>query len=137
MESPRPDAVPDVAELAASLRADAGDLEVYARVLTGALADALPAGVVEIERRRSLADRVAGRDGTAAVVRINFDDASFELAQGPHQPQARVNIRSGGVVISRRTVTVAAWAEQLAARLAALASESQEARAALARLLGL
>lgn len=137
MEAPPPDRAPDVAELAASLRADAADLDVYARVLTAALADALPPGVVEIERKRSLADRMAGREGAATLVRVNFTDASYELGAGAHRPEARVVVRSGGVVISRKPVTIASWAEQLAARLTALASESQDARTALGRLLGL
>jgi hypothetical protein len=41
-----------------------------------------------------------------------------------------------GVTISKREVPVADWVQQLAAYLAALASESAEAREALGRLLG-
>ncbi|MFI2203377.1 nucleotidyl transferase AbiEii/AbiGii toxin family protein [Streptomyces sp. NPDC020192] len=47
--------------LTAALRGDAADLEVYARVLTGTLAKALPPGSVAVQRRRSMADRLAGR----------------------------------------------------------------------------
>src|SRR5438034_577391 len=45
------------------LRADRADVASYARVLTGTLAAALPEGMVEVEQRRGLGDRVAGRGG--------------------------------------------------------------------------
>ncbi|MDQ1747343.1 MAG: hypothetical protein QOD07_1606, partial [Frankiaceae bacterium] len=51
----------DVDALAAALRADVTDLDVYARVLTSSLEAALPADMVGVDRDRSLADRLAGR----------------------------------------------------------------------------
>lgn len=130
---------PDVHALAAALRADTADLDVYARVLTTTLADALPDGMVEVERDRSLADRLAGRPGTATAVRVRTGDVTLELAATGRGggTQARVVTEVRGVVISRRDVTVAAWAELLAEHLAVRARESQEASAALAHLLGM
>ena len=55
MTTPGPD---QVDQLAAALRADAGDLDVYARVLTDSLVDALPDGVVRVDRDRSRAAEV-------------------------------------------------------------------------------
>jgi hypothetical protein len=133
-----PDDGTDVAALAAALRADASDLDVYAKVLTSTLADALPPGMVEVERDRSLSVRLAGRPGTAVAVRVRAEDLTLELATDRSgRTQARVVKEVRGVVISRQEVTIAAWAQLLAEHLAALARQSQEASTALARLLGL
>lgn len=128
----------DVEALAASLRADVADLDVYARVLTTVLADALPAGMVEVDRDRSLGDRLAGRPGTVTGLRVRFEQVTLELAAGRSgRPQARAVTTVGGVVISRRELTLAAWSQQLAEHLAVLAAQSQQANEALSRLLGL
>jgi len=128
----------DVHALAAALRADAGDLDVYATVLTDTLADALPAGMVEVERDRSVSDRLRGRHGRAVAVRVRLDDTTLELLAGrPGRPEARVVKEVRGVVISRQEVPLATWAELLAQHLAAQAAASAQASAALGRLLGL
>lgn len=128
----------DVDALASSLRADTSDLEVYARVLTASLAEALPAGVAEVERTRSLADRIAGRPGTVSTIRVVFDDVTLELAAGRSgQPRAQAVTRVGGVAIAHKEIGLAEWSRLLAERLAALAAQSEQARAALGRMLGL
>ena len=55
----------------------AADLDVYARVLTTSLAAALPEGIVEVERDRSMGDRLAGRPGIVRSLRVGVrrDDA--------------------------------------------------------------
>ena len=129
---------PDVAMLAAALRADTSDLNVYANVLTSTLADALPDGMVQVERARSLGDRLAGRAGTATSVRLRFGDVTLELARGrAGQLQGRELTEVRGVVISRRDLAVDDWVNRLAEHLAAVARRSRAASAALARLLGL
>ena len=129
---------PDIAMLAAALRADTSDLNVYANVLTSTLADALPDGMVEVDRTRSLGDRLAGRAGDATSVRLRFGEVTLELARDrAGQLQARELTAVRGVVISRRELTVEDWANRLAEQLAALARRSQAANVALARLLGL
>jgi hypothetical protein len=135
-----PPAIPEPADvdlLAAALRADSADLEVYARVLTASLVDALPAGMVEIERDQSMRDRLAGRPGVVRSLRIALGEVSLELARGPAgAPIARAARAVRGVVISSREVTVDEWTHLLADQLAVRARDSASARAALERLLG-
>jgi hypothetical protein len=131
---PEPD---DVDALAAALRADSADLDVYARVLTTSLSEALPEGMVTIERDRSLSDRMAGRPGTVRSLRVDTGEATLELGRGRGGvPVARVARAVRGVVISSKEVSIEQWVQLLADHLAARAKESAAARAALARLLG-
>ena len=122
--------------LAAALRADLADLDVYERVLVGSLADALPEGVLEVSRERSMADRVAGRPGKVRALRAHLGEHELELAPGRAGLQATVTRQVRGVAISRTEVTLEEWTRLLAEHLAALAERSAAARAALARLLG-
>jgi hypothetical protein len=127
----------DVQLLAATLRADRGDVASYARVLGGALADALPPGMGEAERHRSLADRLAGRDGRPVAVVVHGDERELVLREGAHGAiEAAVHHVVRGIVISRRTVGVDAWLQALAEDLTRIAARDANARAALARLLG-
>jgi len=127
----------DIDALAAALRADTADLTVYARVLTNALAEALPAGFVTVERDRSLADRLAGREGSVREITLTLGDRELGLQQRPgHPPVAAVKQQVRGVTISSREVDIDEWIRLLATALADYASKSAEARNALARLLG-
>jgi hypothetical protein len=136
----QPPAVPegaDVDALAAALRADSADLDVYARVLTTSLAEALPEGMVEIQRDQSMRDRLAGRPGVVRTLRIALGDTSLELARGKSgSPEARCARVVRGVTISTKEISVEEWTRQLADCLAERAKDSAEARAALARMLG-
>lgn len=134
---PGPTAEPDVVEqLAAALRADTADLDSYHRVLSVTVGDLLPPGMVEVDRDRSMSDRVAGRPGTATAIRVHLGDRTLELTAKRGKLGATVAQEVRGVIISRKEVSVADWTAQLAGYLAALAAESAEARAALSRLLG-
>lgn len=127
----------DVQLLAATLRSDRADVESYARVLSGALADALPSGMVEVEYKRGLADRVAGRAGRAVAVTVHGEERELGLsagARGGVEAQIRQIVR--GIVISRRTVGVDEWLQALAEDLTRTAERNATARAALDRLLG-
>ena len=127
----------DVQLLAATLRADRDDVASYARVLGGALADALPPGMVEVQRQRSLADRLAGRDGRPVAVVVHGDERELVLREGARGAvEAAVHQVVRGIVISRRTVGVDAWLHALAEDLTRIAARDAAARAALARLLG-
>jgi len=128
---------PDVAMLAAALRADTRDLATYAEVLAATLGETLPPGAVELERRRSLANRLRGEQGAVALVRAHVEGAVLELEPVPGQPpRTRIITEVGGVVISRREVSIEEWCHTLAERLAEQARTSEAARIALARLLG-
>lgn len=127
----------DVDALAAALRADAADLDVYARVLTTALAAALPAEMVEIDRERSFADRVTGRAGRVQAIRISLGDWELMLSPGGSGvPAAQARQKVRGVTISSREVSLDEWARLLATGLAKRARDSAEARTALRKLLG-
>lgn len=114
------------------------------QALLDALADgvsrALPAPVrtaaLDVERRRSLADRLAGRPGSVVGVRLAASDETLtlRLEPGPRW-QAQVARVSGGVVIARRTVPLGEWLDALAGRVAALAADAAgEASAAASAL---
>ncbi|MFC4947662.1 hypothetical protein [Pseudonocardia sp. GCM10023141] len=127
----------DVHLLAATLRADRADVESYARVLSGTLADSLPAGMVEATYKRGLADRMAGREGRAVALVVHGHERELELTEGARggvEAQVRTVVR--GIVISRRSVAVEEWLQALAEDLTRIAARDAAARAALDRLLG-
>jgi hypothetical protein len=127
----------DVHLLAAGLRADRADVASQARVLTGALAGTLPAGMVEVETKRSLADRMAGREGRAVSVVVHGHERDLELREGAHgalEAELRQVVR--GIVISRRPIGVDEWLRALAEDLQRIAARDAAAREALEGLLG-
>jgi hypothetical protein len=123
--------------LVAALRTDRADVESYHRVLSETLGDALPAGMVEVSRRKTFADRVAGRDGQVVSVQVSTPDRVLALSAGKHggvAAEIRQVVR--GVVISRKEATVDDWLAALAQELKTLAEKDAKARDALSRLLG-
>lgn len=122
--------------LAAALRADDADLGSYARVLLGAFEESLPAGMLEVVRERSLADRVAGRPGAIRMIRAHFGEVVLELAEGRGAVVATAVREVRGVTISRRQVALAEWTELFARELTRFAAEHAAARQAMARFLG-
>jgi hypothetical protein len=126
----------DVALLAAALRTDRADVASYARVLSGALGDALPAGTVEVGYRRGLGDRLAGREGRAESVLVHGEGRDLELRAEGERVHAEVRRVSGGVVIQRRRVDVETWLQALAEDLSRIAARDAAARQAFERWLG-
>ncbi|AEV85867.1 hypothetical protein ACWT_4848 [Actinoplanes sp. SE50] len=126
----------DLHLIAAALRADRADVESYTRVLTAVLGDALPAGMVEVERKRSLADRMGGRPGTPVSLTVTTPDEQLVLRQAAHGVHAEVCRIVRGVTIKRSTVDVDDWLVALAGVLSKLAAGSAAARETLDRLLG-
>ncbi|WP_328606799.1 hypothetical protein OG943_44075 [Amycolatopsis sp. NBC_00345] len=123
--------------LVATLRTDRADVESYSRVLSETLGAALPPGMVEVDRRRTFADRVAGRTGQPVEVRVTTPDQLLVLTAGRGggvAAEVRQVVR--GVVISRRDTELDEWLTVLASKLQSLASRDERAREALARLLG-
>ncbi|MGH9293878.1 MAG: hypothetical protein ACRD0B_00985, partial [Acidimicrobiales bacterium] len=84
----------------------------------------------------SMSDRLAGREGRATAIRLHLGDKTLELVARKGRLVATVAQEVRGVIISRKEVSVADWARQLAVYLAAIASENAEAREALGHLLG-
>jgi hypothetical protein len=124
-----------VETLAAALRRDAADLQVYAQVLAGSLAEALPEGSVAMERKRSMADRVAGREGRVERVEVSLDDDQrLILAMERGRPAAEVAKVVRGVVLSRTPVSLEDWTRRLAEAVTRRARSDERARAALEKI---
>jgi hypothetical protein len=126
----------DLHLIAAALRGDRADIESYTRVLTSVLGDALPPGMVTVDRKRTMADRMAGREGTPVSLLVTTPEEQLELRQERHGVTAEVRQVVQGVTIKRRTVGIEEWLVALARVLAGLAQSSAAARAALTNLLG-
>jgi hypothetical protein len=122
----------DLHLIAAALRSDRADVESLTRVLTSVLGDALPPGMVEVERKRSLADRMNGREGTPVALTVTTPDSLLVLRPG--NAEVRQIVR--GVTIKRSTVGIDEWLVALAGVLSKLAGNSAAAREALTNLLG-
>jgi hypothetical protein len=105
-------------------------------VLSGALAAALPTGMVELGYRRTVGDRLAGRPGHAIRVVVHGQNRDLELWEGSGgQIEAELHQVVRGVVISRRSISVDEWLQALAEDITRAAARDTAARAALERLL--
>ncbi|WP_405164739.1 hypothetical protein OG203_06375 [Nocardia sp. NBC_01499] len=125
----------DMHMMIAALRADRSDVESYGRVLTSVLGDALPDGMVEVDYRRSMADRMSGKPGQAVAVRVHAPERELELRQGRRGGvEAEVRSVVRGVVISRKQIGIDEWLVVLAEELNKLAARDAAAREVLARL---
>jgi hypothetical protein len=114
------------------------------RALLEALVDgvgrALPAGVarqtLEVERTRTLGDRLAGRPGAVSLVRIRRDDESMTLRlerDGTLLGEVARIVR--GIVISRRTLSLGDWLSLFAGEVGAIAADAAGDAANAARAL--
>ncbi|MFD7796993.1 hypothetical protein [Streptomyces sp. NPDC059759] len=126
---------PDVEQLAAALRRDSADLNLYARVLATTLADSLPPGAVRVERGRSLADRLAGRAGAVTELDIALGDRRLALRTDGGRVTGEIRHEVRGVVLSRRPVALDEWIHALARSLADAAASDARAREAVERFL--
>ncbi|HEY3872042.1 MAG TPA: hypothetical protein VGM10_27025 [Actinocrinis sp.] len=126
----------DVELLAAALRRDSADLDLYAKVLSVNLSDSLPAGAVRVERgRRSFADRRAGREAAVTAVEVLLGDMNLTLRSENGRFTGEVCKAVRGVVLSRQPVGLDEWIAALARALAESAASSQRAREALEKFL--
>ncbi|MFC9582075.1 hypothetical protein ACFVJ8_04400 [Streptomyces yangpuensis] len=132
---PEPEPEEDVHLLAAALRRDSADLNLYAQVLSAGLADSLPPGAVRVRRRRSFAERVAGREGSVVEVDVALGEQGFALRMERGRVVAEVLHEVRGIVLSRRRVELDEWTDALARSLAKAAASNARARAAVERFL--
>lgn len=125
-----PDSEIDIDLLAASLRADAGDMGAFVEALAMKLEQAVP-GSVRIERRRD------GLFGPKLVRRIALDagDQRLELVADGPAIDTRCSRVSGGIVLKSEQLGTDAWVRALGEALAEQARRSQTTRQALDRLL--
>jgi len=104
--------------------------------LAGSLPKALPEGSFQVERDRSLADRMAGRPGTVVRLEVTGPELTLSLVRergGRVQGQSARVVR--GVVISRQPVGVAQFLDLLAGQLRALAATAAADDAAVGSML--
>jgi hypothetical protein len=125
----------DVEMLAAALRRDSADLDLYAKVLSVNLADSLPSGAVQVERKRTMADRMAGREGSVTSLDVSLGELRLLLRMVRGRVIGEVSKQVRGIVLSRQEVGLDAWIAALARALADTAASSARAREALERFL--
>jgi hypothetical protein len=120
----------DLDLLAASLRADAGDLGAFVEGLAAKLEDVLP-GRVQVTRKRQ------GMMGPKLVSKIALDAGGerLEIVRERDQVQTRLAKISGGIVLKTEELPTEAWLSELGRALAAEAERSETTRQALERLL--
>jgi hypothetical protein len=120
----------DIDLLAASLRADAGDMGAFVEALAVKLEEAVP-GAVTVERRRD------GMFGPKRVRRIALDAGGrrLELLTDGAAVQTLCSRLSGGIVLKRDELGTDDWLQVLGEALAIQARSSQTTRQALERLL--
>jgi hypothetical protein len=117
------------------LSADRASVASLARILTGVLADALPAGMVRVDFERSLSDRMHGRTGEPVGVTVELGDQVLTMRAERGRVEAVVARAVRGVVLSRKPVSVSEWVATLAQTIRELAQQDAAARSALQRLL--
>jgi hypothetical protein len=124
------DSALDIDMLAASLRADSGDLRSFVEALAVKLEEAVPGGV-RVERRRE------GMFGPKLVRAILLDagDQRLELIASAGSVQTRCARLSGGIVLKSQTLDIESWLRMLGQALAVQAERSETTRRALDRLL--
>lgn len=120
----------DLDLLAASLRADASDLDAFVEGLAARLEDAVP-GRVRVSRWRG---RLFGPKRVRKIV-IDTGDRRLELQYRDGVLHTSCAKLSGGIVLKNEPLETEAWLAQLGEALAAEASRSEATRKALERLL--
>jgi hypothetical protein len=118
----------DLDLLAASLRADAGDVATFTEALAAKLSEALP-GAATVQR--------GGLLGRGAVRRISVDAGGerLELRAAGGSIETVCARVSGGIVLKTEPLGIEEWLGRLTEALAAEAARSQTTRQALERLL--
>jgi hypothetical protein len=116
--------------LAASLRADAADLDAFVEGLAVKLEEALP-GRVRVGRWR---ERVLGPKRVHRIA-LDASDQRLELSYKHGVIEASCSRLSGGIVLKREPLDTGAWLAALGEALSDEAKRSDATRAALERLM--
>lgn len=117
--------------LAASLRADLGDISAFVEGLAVKLEQSLP-GVVQVERAKQ------GFRGPKLVRRISLNGGAgerLELRRDGDRVQTLTARTSGGIVLKTEAVDIETWLTTLTTVIAAEAGRNERTRQALERLL--
>ncbi|HEY0558785.1 MAG: hypothetical protein JWM48_1705 [Mycobacterium sp.] len=124
---------PDVLVLAAALRMQRADLDLYAGFLQNTLEVALPPELVTVERAPSMADRLRKRPGPVAQIAVTLGDRRYVLTGGS-PPRAEIVHHVRGIDLDRTELPLDAFATALATAIGERAASDARAAAALARL---
>jgi len=112
------------------------EIAMLGRVLVSTLGGALPASMISVERRRSLAQRLTGRSGEAIGITITAGERALSFrAPEVGAVEARVGHAVQGVVLSSTPVPVAQWLDELGELLDRLTNDDEATRVALERAL--
>jgi hypothetical protein len=120
----------DLDLLAASLRADASDLQAFVESLATKLEEAVP-GRVRVQRRRSA---LMGPKRVRHIA-LDADERRLELSFDAGALETYCSRLSGGIVLKRETLDTEAWLTAVGEALGAEAQRSETTRQALERLL--
>jgi hypothetical protein len=120
----------DLDLLAASLRADAGDVDAFVETLAVKLEAALP-GQVEVERRGGL---LGGRKRVRRI-EVTLGDQRYELEAERGRVTGRRRSVVRGIALKTQELDLDAWIAAVSQDLVEEAERSERGREALARLL--
>lgn len=124
---------PDFDLVAAGLRADGGELRISVEALANKLAQALP-GLTSV--KRSGGGLLGRGERRVCELCVQLGDSRYELTLEGERV-AGLHVREvGGVAIKRESLDPGAWVAALTDELRAQAQRSEQAREALANLLG-
>lgn len=118
----------------AALRADSSDIAIYTQVLTDSLGASLPPDCIQVDRDRSVSDRMKGKPGRVTRITVRLGDQVLTLRAGGGAPTAEICREVRGVVLSRQPVGVGQWAAELAKALVSHAEQNAATAEALRRL---
>jgi hypothetical protein len=110
-------------------------LDGLAERLPAALPPAVADVAVEVERDRSMGDRLAGRPGRVALVRLRGPEQVLTLRLDGRRLVAEALREVRGVVIARRAPALGEWLDLAAGQLHALAADAAADTSAVTRSL--
>jgi hypothetical protein len=117
--------------VAASLRADEGDLAVFVESLATKLEGALPRRTQVRRRRRGF----LSKEQQVEEIAVELGDDRYVLRYDGRDVDTRCAKAVRGVVLKTEPLPLDRWIDALARTLAGQAGESEQGREALARLL--
>jgi hypothetical protein len=123
---------PEFELVAASLRADAGDVATFMETLAAKLVSTLPGSVSVLRwRTRMFGPKAVGK----IVVDLGGERLELACAQGSGRVEARRARVSGGITLSSEAISIDSWIERLSEGLVREADSNGQTRQALERLL--
>jgi len=117
--------------VAASLRADAGDVRAYVEALATKLLGALP-GRVTVDRKGPL----FGGAKKVRRIAVQLGDDQLELEHDAGHVTCRRRTVVRGIALKSDEIPLSAWIDEVSGALVAEAEASEHGRQALERLLG-